>query len=258
MLRQSLYWRSVAGAWSPRAVPHGRPTEARLLVRRWEGAGRRWRSRLGDRVYFNGTARRPQGTPSAPPWPSGLFAAFHLEAHLAGIGFFGQDYLEHHPGVGRSLEEPVVSDRQGSRRGEGEGEGGGGGFVAAHPGVFYGAGRIGSDVSGEMHSLRIAVAGDDRRMIQGGLEGQCREQQGEHGLLYLEHLIHFQEFPNNGMAALFEAGDGAKINHATGIQKHYAIGYFVHQIEIVRDDHAGELQLFLEAQHEVAQVVAHD
>src|ERR1035441_5428100 len=66
MLRQSLYWRSVAGAWSPRAVPHGRPTEARLLVRRWEGAGRRWRSRLGDRVYFNGTGRPPRSRGTAP------------------------------------------------------------------------------------------------------------------------------------------------------------------------------------------------
>src|ERR1019366_6047273 len=66
MLRQSLYWRSVAGANSPRDVPHGRPTEARLLVRRWEGAGRRWRSRLGDRVYFNGTGRPPRSRGTAP------------------------------------------------------------------------------------------------------------------------------------------------------------------------------------------------
>src|ERR1035437_5541720 len=65
------------------------------------------------------------------PSRGGLFGTFHVKRHLAGIGGFGRDHLEHHPAFGRPLEEPVVSNRQGSRRGEVEGEGGGGGPVLA-------------------------------------------------------------------------------------------------------------------------------
>src|ERR1035437_9114280 len=110
------------------------------------------------------------------PSRGGLFGTFHVKRHLAGIGGFGRDHLKHHPAVGRPLEEPVVSDRQGSRRGEVEGKGGGGGLVAAHPSVFYGAGGIGGNVSGEMHARRMAVAGDGRRVIQEIGRASCRER----------------------------------------------------------------------------------
>src|ERR1019366_10406990 len=52
----------------------------------------------------------------------GLFTAFHVKAHHAGIGLVRRDHLEYHPAVGRTLEEPVVSDRQRSRRREIEGD----------------------------------------------------------------------------------------------------------------------------------------
>src|ERR1019366_1887559 len=119
---------------------------------------------------------------------SGLFTAFDVESHHAGIDGLRGDHLEYHPAVGRSFEQPVVGDRQGSRRGEVEGEGGGGGFVAAHPGVFDGAGGIGGDASGEMHARGIAVAGNGRRMIQNGLDSQGGEEEGEHGVYTLSTL----------------------------------------------------------------------
>src|ERR1019366_6201001 len=88
--------------------------------------------------------------------------------------------------------------------------------------------------------------------------GQGGQQEQEHGLLYPEHLIQLQEFLNLWMVALFQVGDPAKESHAAVSQEDHAIRHLVHQVEIVRHHYAGELQLLLQAQHEVAQVVAHD
>src|ERR1035438_972182 len=79
--------------------------------------------------------------------PRPVLLALHVEPHHARISAFRCDHLEHYPAIGRPIEQPVVSDRQGSRRGEVEGKGGGGGLIAAHPGVFHGSGGIGGDVS---------------------------------------------------------------------------------------------------------------
>ena len=78
-------------------------------------------------------------------------------------------------------------------------------------------------------------------MIQSGFDGKGREQQGQHRALDLQHFIQLQEFLNVRMTAFCQVGDRAKVDHASVEKEHHAVRHFVHQIEIVRHHHAGEL-----------------
>src|SRR6516164_5978336 len=73
--------------------------------------------------------------------------------------------------------------------------------------------------------------------------------------LHFNDAVHGKEFLNVGMGTLLELGSGAEEDHTTVIKEDHSVGDFVHQVEIVCDHDAGELELPLEAKHEVAEVI---
>jgi len=60
------------------------------------------------------------------------------------------------------------------------------------------------------------------------------------------------------MLRLRQIGRRAKENHLAFKQKHYLVGHFVHQIQVVRHHDRGQPELLLQTQHQVAEVVGHD
>jgi hypothetical protein len=72
------------------------------------------------------------------------------------------------------------------------------------------------------------------------------------------HPVHLQKLRMCGWSDFSRSADRTEENHAAFVQKHHLVGHFVHQVQIVRHHHRGQLELPLQAQHQVAQVVGHD
>ena len=59
--------------------------------------------------------------------------------------------------------------------------------------------------------------------------------------LRLFHAVQGHEFLNMRVLRLHEAFGGPEVDHAALVQKDDAVGDFVHQIQVVRHDHGGQL-----------------